>query len=90
MIGNWKNIEHLEEEINLPELMAFIEQKRKDEYEHRKFLAAMQGVDLDKAAKSQDERLEAVKRRAEARLAGGEAELERKELTDLGFAVEAG
>ncbi len=35
----------------MPELTAILAAKRKDDHEHRKFLAAIQGVDLDEGTK---------------------------------------
>lgn len=37
----------------MPELVAILEAKNEEDYEHRKFLAALQGVDLDSAAAQQ-------------------------------------
>ena len=37
----------------MPELIAVLEAKNEEEYEHRKFLAALQGVDLDSASAQQ-------------------------------------
>lgn len=35
----------------MPELTAILVAKRESDYEHRKFLAAIQGIDLDKESK---------------------------------------
>ena len=37
----------------MPELIAILEAKNEEEYENRKFLAALQGVDLDSASSQQ-------------------------------------
>lgn len=48
LTGIWKNIDELEESISMPELFGILNAKRKQDYDEKKFLAAMQGVDLDK------------------------------------------
>jgi len=48
LLGIWKDYEELETNISMPELMAILESKRELEYQEKKFLAAIQGVDLDK------------------------------------------
>jgi len=47
LLGIWKDYEDLESHISMPELIAIIEAKRDSEYQEKKFLAAIQGVDLD-------------------------------------------
>jgi hypothetical protein len=49
-LGIWKNYEELESSISMPELMAILSSKRELDYEEKKFLAAIQGVDLDNNA----------------------------------------
>lgn len=48
LLGIWKDYEELELSLSMPELMAILESKREMDYEEKKFLAAIQGVDLDK------------------------------------------
>lgn len=48
LLGIWKDYDDLEKSLSMPELIATLEAKRKDDYAERKFLAALQGVDLDK------------------------------------------
>lgn len=48
LLGIWKDYEELEESLSMPELTATLNIKRDSEYNDKKFLAAMQGVDLDK------------------------------------------
>lgn len=48
LIGSWKNFDDLELSISMSELIAIIEKIRDLDYNEKKFLAAMQGVDLDK------------------------------------------
>jgi len=47
-LGIWKNYDDLESSISMPELMAIISGRRELDYEEKKFLAAIQGVDIDK------------------------------------------
>lgn len=48
LLGNWKDYNQLESHLSMPELLATIEVKRKIDLEDKKFMAAIQGVDLDK------------------------------------------
>ena len=48
LLGIWKDYRELESSISMPELMAILESKREMDYEEKKFLAAIQGVDLEK------------------------------------------
>jgi len=50
LLGTWKNYEDLEHSISMPELLATLGSRRELDYEEKKFLAAIQGVDLDKQA----------------------------------------
>jgi hypothetical protein len=50
VIGIWKDYQDLEESLSMPELMATLGSKRELDYEERKFLAAIQGIDLDSAS----------------------------------------
>lgn len=47
LLGIWKNFDELERSISLVELVAIVSSCRELDYEEKKFLAAMQGVDLD-------------------------------------------
>ena len=47
LLGIWKDYEELEGSLSMPELTAVLNVKREEDYAHKKFLAAMQGVDLD-------------------------------------------
>ena len=48
LLGIWKDYHELEISLSMPELMATIEISRELNYTEKKFLAAIQGVDLDK------------------------------------------
>lgn len=69
LLGIWKDYEELESSMSMQELMATLETKREEDYAHKKFLAAMQGVDLDKG-KSEGNKWEEMKARV---FSGGKA-----------------
>ena len=48
LLGIWKDYRELELSISMPELLAILESKREMDYEEKKFLAAIQGVDIEK------------------------------------------
>ena len=48
LLGAWKNYEELETSMSMPELLKTISTKRELDHIEKKFLAAMQGVDIDK------------------------------------------
>lgn len=48
LLGIWKDYEELESSLSMPELVATLGSKRELDYNEKKFLAAIQGVDLDK------------------------------------------
>jgi len=48
LLGIWKDYQELEQSMSITELMATLSSKRELDYEEKKFLAAIQGVDLDK------------------------------------------
>lgn len=71
MLGIWKNYDELESSISMPELMAILESIRDLDYTEKKFLAAMQGVDLDEASgKQEEDPWEAMKARVAAQVSG--------------------
>lgn len=49
-LGIWKNFDELESCLSMPELITILESIRDLDYSEKKFLAAMQGVDLDEAS----------------------------------------
>lgn len=64
LLGIWKDYEELELSLSMPELIATLGAKRELDYEEKKFLAAIQGVDLDKSSgKSSQNEWEAMKAR---------------------------
>lgn len=48
LLGIWKDYQELEISLSMPELMATLEVSRELDYTEKKFMAAIQGVDLDK------------------------------------------
>ena len=54
LLGIWKDYQELEKSMSMPELLATLEVSRELDYTEKKFLAAIQGVDLE--AQSQPER----------------------------------
>lgn len=48
LLGAWKNYDDLEISISMPELLQIISMRRELDHMEKKFLAAIQGVDIDK------------------------------------------
>lgn len=48
LLGIWKDYEDLELSLSMPELISTLEAKRDFDYQNKKFMAAIQGVDIDK------------------------------------------
>jgi hypothetical protein len=55
LLGTWKDYEELESCLSMPELTATLNLKREVDYQDKKFLAAMQGVDLDEQSGKKEE-----------------------------------
>ena len=53
LLGIWKDYRELELSLSMPELIATIEISRELSYTEKKFMAAIQGVDLDKHTNQQ-------------------------------------
>lgn len=71
LLGIWKNYDELESSISMPEMMAILESRRELDYNEKKFLAAMQGVDLDETSgKKEEDPWEAMKARVAAQVSG--------------------
>jgi len=54
LLGIWKDFEELESSISMPELTSILNVKRDLDYQEKKFMAGIQGVDLDKESGAQD------------------------------------
>ena len=50
LLGIWKDYQELEKSMSMPELLATLEVSRELDYTEKKFLAAIQGVDLEAQA----------------------------------------
>jgi len=64
LLGNWKNYEELEESLSMPELIQTFKSMQKTEEEKRKFLASLQGVNLNGEEKTEGPTFEDIQRRA--------------------------
>ena len=77
LLGHWKDYDELESSLSMPELAATLKAMYESERRRQKFMAALQGVDLDeKIDKDMDSRvstLEEVQARAVARITGDES-----------------
>jgi len=51
----------------MPELVAVLEAKHKEDYENKKFFAALKGIDIDKQSGSNQDPWEAMKARVMSR-----------------------
>lgn len=81
LLGIWKDYEDLELSMSMPELVATLESKRELDYQEKKFLAAIQGVDLDAEAEDgpKEDPWEAMK----ARVFSGGAATSSNDVTSL-------
>ena len=66
--GDWKSLQEMEDTLTLEELYLIVDAQHRAEHRHNKFMAAIQGVDIDEG--KADESFDRVKQRAEAALAG--------------------
>jgi hypothetical protein len=69
LLGIWKDYEDLESSLCMQELSAILEAKREADYEEKKFLAAIQGVDIEANAEKKD-KWEEMKARVAAKVSG--------------------
>jgi len=69
LLGIWKDYNQLETSLSMPELMVTLASKRESDYQEKKFLAAMQGVDLEEGQQKEDQ-WEAMKARVAAKESG--------------------
>lgn len=73
LLGIWKSVEELEENITLEELEKILDASREKQHQANKFAAALKGINLDEDNNAKD-RFDEVSRRAEARLSGKSTE----------------
>jgi hypothetical protein len=64
LLGNWKNYEELEDSLSMPELIQTFKSMQKTEEEKRKFLAMLQGVDLNDSSEEEGPSFDDVRRKA--------------------------
>jgi len=84
MIGQWRNFQEMEDNLSLDELIAILDAHREDQYQRNKFLAAIQGIDLE--GENNKDKVEEIKLRVRARQAGmHEDDLE---VMEVGFGIE--
>ncbi len=55
LLGIWKDYAELELSMSMPELMETLKIKRETDYNDKKFMAAMKGINLDEQTGKQDE-----------------------------------
>lgn len=76
----------MEENLSLAELERLLESKRDQDFQNKKFAAALKGVDLDEPGDKEAPTFEEVKRRADAKLRGVSAEV--LEFNEIGIGIE--
>jgi len=63
LLGIWKDYEELESSLSMPELMLTLSQKRELDYQEKRFLAGVQGIDLDEQSGNKQNKWEEMKAR---------------------------
>jgi hypothetical protein len=71
-LGIWKNYQELEASMSISELLITLESRRDLDYQEKKFLAAIQGVDIEanKSSQTEVDPWEAMKARVAAKESG--------------------
>jgi hypothetical protein len=65
LLGHWKDYQELEENLSMPELVAILSAKQEEDFENKKFLAALQGVDNEGGSQEEGKmKWEEIKARA--------------------------
>ena len=54
MLGQWKNFDELESNLSIAELMALLDASRNKTLQERKFVAAINGIELEGDASESD------------------------------------
>lgn len=85
----FKNFEEMEDCLSLDELTLMATTQREDKHNYYRFLAAMQGIDLDKDGSGGDETFEDIKHRAAMKVRAMKENKteEQVEFEELGVAV---
>lgn len=91
LLGNWRNYEELEDNLSMPELIQTFKSMQKTEDEKRKFLASLQGVDLNES-NTEGPTFEDVRRKALGINATGDdiLSLQGQFATEAGFGIGQG
>lgn len=71
LLGIWKDYEELESCLSMPELMLTLSQKRELDYNEKRFLAGIQGIDLEEETGKKENKWEEMKARV---FSGGKTE----------------
>ena len=94
LLGIWKDYHELETSISMPELIAILEAKSELDHADKKFLAAIQGVDLDKeTGKDRQDEWTAMKERVFGKPQGDPNDvtsLRGKKAQEAGFGIGMG
>lgn len=89
LLGIWKNVEDIEACLNLPELELVVSSARDRDERNQKFMAAIQGIDLDSGNKTSTEEIfDRSMNRARAKLEGRSQEQIEMADFELGYEVE--
>lgn len=95
LLGIWKDYEELESSLSLPELTEILNAKREADYDDKKFMAAIQGIDLDEKSGNKKEKdpWQAMKERVFGASAGDPNDItsfKGKKAADAGFGIGMG
>ncbi len=84
----------MEDNLSMPELVAILEAKNQEDYENKKFFAAIQGVDIDKSKSNAMDTWEKIKAKANSKGASNDPKdittLRGKNASRTGFGIGAG
>jgi hypothetical protein len=85
-MGNWLNFTEMENHLTLSELYELQAALYRKEHRHNKWLAAVNGADIDENSET-NETFEEIKARAEEELSGRSSE--ERALEDIGIMIES-
>lgn len=63
LLGIWKDYEELESSMSMPEILSTLGSKRELDFEEKKFMASIQGIELDGGKEKEPDPWEAMKAR---------------------------
>jgi hypothetical protein len=94
LLGIWKDYQELEISLSMPELLATLEVSRELDYSEKKFLAAIQGVDIEQDSKKGQQEWEDMKARVFSKGQTSDADdvlsLQGPKAKQLGFGIGMG